>query len=32
MPHTRHLHDKLGPHRRLEGIGRARAVGLLGPL
>jgi LuxR family transcriptional regulator, maltose regulon positive regulatory protein len=29
--HTRHLYDKLGAHRRLEAIGRARAVGLLGP-
>jgi LuxR family transcriptional regulator, maltose regulon positive regulatory protein len=29
--HTRHLYDKLGAHRRLEAISRARAVGLLGP-
>jgi hypothetical protein len=29
--HTRHLYDKLGAHRRLEAIDRARAVGLLGP-
>ena len=29
--HTRHVYDKLGAHRRLEAIDRARAVGLLGP-
>jgi LuxR family maltose regulon positive regulatory protein len=29
--HTRHLYDKLGAHRRLEAIDRARAVGLLAP-
>lgn len=29
--HTRYLYDKLGAHRRLEAIDRARAVGLLGP-
>jgi LuxR family maltose regulon positive regulatory protein len=27
--HTRHLYDKLGAHRRLEAIDRARAAGLL---
>jgi hypothetical protein len=27
----RHLYDKLGAHRRLEAIDRARALGLLGP-
>jgi ATP/maltotriose-dependent transcriptional regulator MalT len=26
----RHLYDKLGTHRRLEAIERARALGLLG--
>ncbi len=29
--HMRHLYDKLGAHRRLEAIDRARALGLLGP-
>jgi LuxR family transcriptional regulator, maltose regulon positive regulatory protein len=29
--HTRHLYDKLGAHRRLEAIDRARAIGLLAP-
>jgi LuxR family transcriptional regulator, maltose regulon positive regulatory protein len=29
--HTRHLYDKLGAHRRLEAIDRARAAGLLAP-
>ena len=28
--HMRHLYDKLGAHRRLEAIDRARALGLLG--
>jgi LuxR family maltose regulon positive regulatory protein len=27
--HTRHLYDKLGAHRRLEAVDRARALGLL---
>src|ERR1700677_335937 len=27
--HMRHLHDKLGAHRRLEALDRARALGLL---
>jgi LuxR family transcriptional regulator, maltose regulon positive regulatory protein len=27
--HMRHLYDKLGVHRRLEAIDRARALGLL---
>jgi LuxR family transcriptional regulator, maltose regulon positive regulatory protein len=30
--HMRHLYDKLGAHRRLEAIDRARALGLLGPI
>jgi len=30
--HMRHLYDKLGAHRRLEAIDRARALGLLGPV
>jgi LuxR family maltose regulon positive regulatory protein len=30
--HMRHLYDKLGAHRRLEAIGRARALGLLAPV
>ena len=30
--HTRHLYDKLGAHRRLEAIDRARALGLLAPV
>jgi LuxR family maltose regulon positive regulatory protein len=29
--HMRHLYDKLGAHRRLEAIDRARALGLLSP-
>jgi LuxR family transcriptional regulator, maltose regulon positive regulatory protein len=29
--HMRHLYDKLGAHRRLEALDRARALGLLGP-
>jgi LuxR family maltose regulon positive regulatory protein len=29
--HMRHLYDKLGAHRRLEAINRARALGLLAP-
>ena len=29
--HMRHLYDKLGAHRRLEAIDRARAAGLLAP-
>jgi len=29
--HTQHLYDKLGAHRRLQAIDRARAVGLLAP-
>ena len=29
--HMRHLYDKLGAHRRLEAIDRARALGLLAP-
>ena len=29
--HMRHLYDKLGVHRRLEAIDRARALGLLAP-
>jgi hypothetical protein len=28
----RHLYDKLGAHRRLEAINRARALGLLAPV
>jgi len=27
----RHLYDKLGAHRRLEAVNRARALGLLAP-
>ena len=30
--HMRHLHDKLGAHRRLEAIDRARTLGLLAPV
>jgi LuxR family maltose regulon positive regulatory protein len=30
--HMRHLYDKLGAHRRLEAIDRARALGLLSPV
>jgi LuxR family maltose regulon positive regulatory protein len=30
--HMRHLYDKLGAHRRLEALDRARALGLLAPL
>jgi LuxR family maltose regulon positive regulatory protein len=30
--HMRHLYDKLGAHRRLEAIDRARALGLLGSI
>jgi LuxR family transcriptional regulator, maltose regulon positive regulatory protein len=30
--HMRHLYDKLGAHRRLEAIDRARALGLLTPI
>jgi DNA-binding CsgD family transcriptional regulator len=30
--HMRHLYDKLGAHRRLEAINRARALGLLTPV
>ena len=30
--HMRHLYDKLGAHRRLEAINRARALGLLAPV
>jgi len=30
--HMRHLYDKLGVHRRLEAINRARALGLLTPV
>jgi DNA-binding CsgD family transcriptional regulator len=30
--HMRHLYDKLGAHRRLEAVDRARALGLLGPV
>jgi ATP/maltotriose-dependent transcriptional regulator MalT len=30
--HMRHVYDKLGAHRRLEAIDRARALGLLGPV
>jgi DNA-binding NarL/FixJ family response regulator len=29
--HTRHLYDKLGAHRRLEAVDRARALGILTP-
>ena len=29
--HMRDLYDKLGPHRRLEALDRARALGLLAP-
>ena len=29
--HMRHLYDKLGAHRRLEAIDRARTLGLLAP-
>jgi LuxR family maltose regulon positive regulatory protein len=29
--HMRHLYDKLGAHRRLEALDRARALGLLAP-
>ncbi|MFY9863017.1 MAG: LuxR C-terminal-related transcriptional regulator [Trebonia sp.] len=30
--HMRHVYDKLGAHRRLEAINRARALGLLVPV
>jgi DNA-binding CsgD family transcriptional regulator len=30
--HMRHVYDKLGAHRRLEAINRARALGLLAPV
>jgi LuxR family transcriptional regulator, maltose regulon positive regulatory protein len=30
--HMRHLYDKLGAHRRLEAVNRARALGLLAPV
>lgn len=30
--HTRHVYDKLGAHRRLEAINRARALGLFAPV
>jgi LuxR family transcriptional regulator, maltose regulon positive regulatory protein len=30
--HTRHLYDKLGAHRRMEALERARALGLLAPI
>jgi ATP/maltotriose-dependent transcriptional regulator MalT len=30
--HMRHLYDKLGAHRRLEALDRARALGLLAPI
>ena len=30
--HMRYLYDKLGAHRRLEAINRARALGLLAPV
>ena len=30
--HMRHVYDKLGAHRRLEAIDRARALGLLAPV
>lgn len=30
--HMRHLYDKLGAHRRLEAINRARALGLFAPV
>jgi LuxR family maltose regulon positive regulatory protein len=30
--HMRHLYDKLGAHRRLEALDRARALGLLAPV
>ena len=30
--HMRHLYDKLGAHRRLEAIDRARTLGLLAPV
>ena len=30
--HMRHLYDKLGTHRRLEAIDRARTLGLLAPV
>jgi LuxR family transcriptional regulator, maltose regulon positive regulatory protein len=30
--HMRHLYDKLGAHRRMEAIDRARALGLLAPV
>jgi LuxR family maltose regulon positive regulatory protein len=30
--HMRHLYDKLGAHRRLEAVNRARALGLLTPV
>jgi LuxR family maltose regulon positive regulatory protein len=29
--HMRHVYDKLGAHRRLEAVDRARALGLLAP-
>jgi LuxR family transcriptional regulator, maltose regulon positive regulatory protein len=30
--HMRHLYDKLGAHRRLEAVDRARTLGLLAPV
>lgn len=30
--HMRHVYDKLGAHRRLEAINRARALGLFAPV
>jgi LuxR family maltose regulon positive regulatory protein len=30
--HRRHPYDKLGAHRRVEAINRARALGLLAPV
>jgi DNA-binding CsgD family transcriptional regulator len=30
--HMRHLYDKLGAHRRLEALDRARALGILAPV
>jgi len=30
--HMRHVYDKLGAHRRLEALDRARALGLLAPV
>jgi LuxR family maltose regulon positive regulatory protein len=30
--HMRHLYDKLGAHRRLEALDRARSLGLLAPV